>query len=393
VGLVFWCFVIMTPGWGVKGIQLTPEYMKCTQLLGEGNITGAVEALNPLLATEFEAQAKVEIGSILKRQAETLHSQAIAQFQEAATNLSEGILSGGLEGNEAAKALYELGLLYEQRLNNVDGAIRMYQNLLENHPGFLSADKVTFQLAACLEKTGKIEQAAGLYRDLVVKYPYSAFFATADQKMKSLSPGTKEAGAAIQVQEGVVEDAKSDEQAAKASQELAVMYEQSGDYRKAIEEYRKVAADSSSPEMARNAYQKLAGLLDEKERDYRGAAEVLEEMVNKFPNEPDSEQNLFKLGRIYEENLEDKKVRVRDNQVLYKVDDGNVRKAIEYYDRLTETAPDADISADAFLRKGELYETRLKEADLAREQYQNFLSRFPDHPKAEHVKEKLKNLE
>jgi len=84
---------------------------------------------------------------------------------------------------------------------------------------------------------------------------------------------------------------------------------------------------------------------------------------------------------------------VVDGKIQYKKDVGNTMKAIEYYDKLTEKFPDADVSADAYLRKGDLYKETLKDPDEAKKQFEEFLRRFPDHPQADSVREKLKQLE
>ncbi|HNV72006.1 MAG TPA: tetratricopeptide repeat protein, partial [Candidatus Ozemobacteraceae bacterium] len=287
-----------------------------------------------------------------------------------------------------------LGRIYEERLNDYPRAAEMYGKIVQNHPTFLSIDKVVYGLANCQEKTGNVEDAVKWYQEIVVKYPYSSFFKTAQSRMKSLAAGTQHAKGALEAQEGVIENARTDAQAAKATMDLAAMLTSQGEYKKAVEEYRKIANDPSNPELARQAYTRMASLLDEKEKDYKGAAAVLEEMVSKFPNEQGTDKSLYKLGRIHEENLQTLRTREQgDGSTLYKKSNENVRKAIEYYDRLTESFPDADVSADAYLRKGELYEGRIKDSDEALRQYKEYLRRFPDHDQAETIRKKVKKLE
>jgi len=303
------------------------------------------------------------------------------------------LMAGGLKGNEAVKALYDLGQMYQEKLNDYPHAIEVYMKIIRDFPNFLSIDKVHFHLATCYEKDTKPEDALRTYREIVEKHPYSSFLPVAQQKVKSLGLKAGQVGSVIETQENIVENAKTDTQAAKASLELAGMHLKQGDFKKASQEYRKVAIDAPDAATAKEAYQNLASVLEDKEKDYKGAAAALEELISKYPNESGMEKNMYRLGRIYEQNLQDLKVRVRGDQVLYRRDDENTRKAIDYYNRLTESSPDADISADAFLRKGELFEERLKEPEEAKKQYQEFLKKFPDHPDAEKVKEKIKKLE
>ena len=378
-----------------SGIQMTSEYQQAQQQMAGGSYEAAIGVLQPLLGNpQYSGAARVEIGKIRQRQAEVEMSQALGHFNEAATFFNEGIENGAIQGPEAAKVLYDLAKIYDDRLNDFPRAADMYGRVVQNHPTFLSIDKAVFGLASCQEKTGNVEEAAKWYQEIVVKYPYSSFFQTAQHRMKKLAPGTQSAKGAIEAQQGVVEGARTETQAAKATLDLAAMHASQGDYKKAIEEYRKIANDPSNPELARQAYTRMASLMDEKEKDYKGAAEALEEMVNKFPNEPGTEKNLLKLGRIYEENLQSLKTRESgDGTVLYKKSTENVRKAIEYYDKVTENYPDADVSADAYLRKGQLFEGRLKDTDEAIKQYKEYLRKFPDHEEAEKIRSKVKKLE
>jgi tetratricopeptide (TPR) repeat protein len=393
-------FVLMSLSLGMsfpgmaQNIQATPEFQQAQQLVAQGNYDGAISTLQNLVTDSSYGQAaKIEIGQIRKRQADGELAAAMTHYNEAADNIYDGVTGGGTKGNETAKLLYELGQILQEKVNNPAKAASVYEKIIEHHPNFLSIDKVTFHLGTCYEKIGKHKEALQNYKEITDKYAYSPFFKMAQQKLKQIAPNVGQVADAIEVQESLVENAKGDTQAAKASMELAAMYLKSGDTQKAIQEYRRIAAEAPTPEIARQALQKAASLMDEKEKDYAGAASALEEMVSKSPNDPANTEAYFKLGRIYEENMNSLKTRVRGDQVLYKQDDENIKKAIEYYNMITESNPDADVSADAYLRKGKLYEERLKDPEEARTQYQEFLKRYPDHTKAESIREKLKALE
>jgi len=375
-------------------IQMTGEYQQAQQLLTQSNFDGAIGALQNLFSnSDLAAAARVEIGTIRMRQAESEMSQALGHFLDAATNMSEGVKAGGVKGPDSPRILYDLGRIYEERLNDYPKAIDAYSRVLSEHPNFMSIDKVVYHLAYSYERTGKFEDAARMYRELVEKYQYSSFFREAQKRMKALAPGTSQSVAAIEAQENIAEGAQSEGQSAQANMDLAAMQAKQGNYAKAIEAYKKVIADSPNSDQARDAYRLMAGMMDEKQKDYKNAAATLEEMMQKFPDAPNTDQSLFKLGRIYEENLTDYKTRVVDGTVRYRKNDEGARKAIEYYDRLTERYPDADVSAEALMRKGDLYRTQLKDNDEAKKQYSEFLKRFPDHAEADKVRERLNQLE
>ncbi len=375
-------------------IQLTVEFQQSRQALAQSNYDGAITALQPLLSQPvFVAETQVEIGNIRLRQAEAEMSTALNHFNEAASYFQQGVDQGNIKSLEVPKVLYELGRIYEERMNDPVRAAEVYSRIIQDHPTSLSIDKITFHLASCLEKTGKVADAANYYREIVAKYPYSSFFQLAQSRMKTLAPGTGQAGAAIETQESLVDSAKDEAQSSKANMDLAAMYTKNGNYKQAVETYRKAAAEAPTPEAAREALKRIATLLDEKEKDYKGAAAVLEEIVTKYPGEPGTDQNLYKLGRIYEQNLDSLKTQIVDGRVRYRRDDENANKALEYYDKVTENYPDADVSADAYLRKAEIYDKKLKDSESAKREYREFLKRFPDHPEVERISERLKTID
>jgi len=140
------------------------------------------------------------------------------------------------------------------------------------------------------------------------------------------------------------------------------------------------------------AYQKMIDILDNQQKDYDGAAKALEEMLQKYPDAEGADEAIYRLGRIYEEDLDTLKTQVIDGRVRYRKSSENVEKAIAHYNSVTEKFPDADISADAFIRKGELYEKELKNYDQARNAYESFLRRFPNHEDAGRIREKLEEI-
>ncbi len=377
-----------------QAIQMASEYQQAQQLLAQSNFEGAVGALQGLLSnSQLAASARVEIGNIRMRQAESEMSQALSHYSEAATSMSDGLKAGGVKGPDAPRILYDLGRIYEERLMDYPKAIDIYNRIVSNYPNFMSIDKVLYHLALSYERTGKLDDAAKMYKEVVSKHQYSSFFQEAQNRMKLLAPGTSQGEAAIEVQENLAEGARNDAQSAQANMDLAAMLAKQGDYAKAIEAYKKAAAEAPNQDMARDAYRLMASMMDEKQKDYKGAAATLEEMMQKFPDAPGNDQSLYKLGRIYEENLTNYKTRVIDGNVRYRKDDEGAKKAIDYYDRLTEKFPDADVSAEAYLRKGDLYRTQLKDEEEAKKQYGEFIKRYPDHPEAEKVRERLKQLE
>lgn len=373
-------------------VQTTPEFQASMQFLAQGAYEQAIEELKKLLGNgKFHSPAMVEIGKIRIKQAEAELSNSLAHFSEAADMLNSGIQAGGVSGPELPKTLFDLARVYEERIKNFVMAAEIYQKIIEEHPAFLSIDKVYFNLAACQEAMGQNEEAAANYKKIVTDFSYSTFLPAAQEKMRKLAIGTSSQEGAISAQERIVEDADT-EQEVKASLDLGDMRAESGDYKQAADAYRKAIQASTEQEDAMVAYRKLISMLDEKQKDYDGAAKALEEMMQRFPDAQGGEDLIYRLGRIYEQDLDSMKSQVIDGKVRYRKSSENTEKAIEYYNSLTEKFPDADVSADAFLRKGELYEKELKDYDKAKKSYQEFLKRFPGHSEADSIREKLEEM-
>lgn len=388
-------FLLNIPPVTAQAIQMTPEFQSSRQFLAKGEFDSAIAALQPLVSqSAYAAAAQVEIGNVRLRQGEMEMSKALTHFQEAAQFLSIGLEEGGISGPEMPKTLFDLGKIYEERLSNFDKAAETYERITRDFPTFLAVDKAMYHWGLCLEKLGKIDEAASTFRQIVAEYPYSTFFQAAQEKMVAMAPGTGQAKAAIELQENILEETSSDDQSVKAALDLADMYTESGNYSAAIDTYRNLIKETSDQEVIQDAYKKMATILDEKQKDYKGAAKVLEELIQNYPDDPDYELNLFRLGKIHENDMTAYKTQTNsDGSVRYRKSTENVMKAIEYYDSVTEKFPDADVSADAFLRKGDLYEKSLKDYDEAKQQYQEFLKRFPQHREAEKIRQRLKEIE
>lgn len=377
-----------------QSLQTSPEYLSAQQLTAQRSYEEAISALQPLLNNpECAAEARIEIGSIRMRQAESEYAASLSHFGEAAQNLAAGIEQGGISGPRRPNTLYDLGRIYGEKLFDYPKAIDTYRKILDEHPEFLAIDKVVFQLASSLEKMLQYNSAVEYYQYLLTSYPYSSYSQAAQERMTALAPGTKHAAAAIEIQEEILDAAAGEEEAAQAGLDLAAMQAEAGKYKQAIRTYEKLAQESSDPDVAREAMKRMAIIMDEKEKDYKGAAKMLETLVNENPDSQDAKENLFRLGRIYEQDVQDLKTRVVDGQVRYRKSTANFTKALDYYDKLTESDPNADVSADAFLRKGEIYQKQFNDVDEAKRQYNEFLRRFPTHPEAESIRQRLKDID
>ena len=380
------------PNLYAQAIQRTLEYQNAMKALGEGDYEKAYETISPLIQKDkYRGAALYEMGKIRNRQAEAEMSIAINHFNEAADYMNSGLTSNGVNGSEVPKAMFDLATLYQEKLKDYTSAIDIYSKIIDNYPTYLAIDKVYYNLAACEESNGMLDEAVSHYHKVVSEYPYSTFFAVAKEKTRKLAKGTKSADAVMETQEQFAEEASNTSEGGKANLDLGDMQAQSGKYKQAANSYRQAIRDASTQEEGVEAYRKLISMLDEKQKDYKAAAEAIEEMLEAYPNASGNEDMVYKLGQIYENDMDSLKKQIVDGQVRYRKSDESSRKAIEYYDSVTSKYPDSNVAADAYIHKGKLYE-ELKEYAEARAEYESFIKDFPNHSEAQNIKRKIKEL-
>lgn len=376
-----------------QAIQSTSEYQSAMQALGSSNFDKAYDSLSPLIQDgRHRAAAMVEMGRIRQKQAESEMSKALSHYNEAAELMSGGIQDKGITGSEIPKALYDLGRIYEEKLKNYDEAHGIYSRIIDEYPNYLAIDKVYYNLASCEELMGMFDEAAAHYQKVVSDYSYSSYFEAAQEKCRKLAPGTAVEEKAIASAEDYAEEKSETSEGARAALDLGDMQAKSGKYKLAAEAYRKAIGEATDTEEAVEAYRKLVDMLDNQQKDHKGAAAAIEEMMAAYPNAQGTEDLVYRLGQIYETDLDSMKKKVIDGQVRYRKSDENSRKALEYYDSVTDKYPDSQVAADAWQHKGKIYE-ELKEYDEAREAYEQFIKYFPQHKDAPEIRQKLKDME
>ena len=376
-----------------QAIRNTPEYQAAMQALAESRYQDAYDSISPLMQdSKMYGAALVEMGRIRLKQAESEMSHALSHYNEAAEFMKGGLMNNGVTGSEAPKAMYDLAVVYSDKLKNYVQAHELFSKIIEEYPTYMAIDKVYFNLASCEEAMGMIEQAAGHYQKIVSDYAYSTYFAAAQEKMKAISSGTSVAEAAIESQEKIAEDKSYTEEGGKANLDLGDMQADAGKYKQAAASYRKAIRDANTQEEGIEAYRKLVSMLDEKQKDYKAAVSTIEEMLEAYPNARGNEEMYYKLGQIYENDMDSMVKKVENGKVRYRKSDESSRKAIDYYNSVTDRYPDSNVAAEAYMRKGKIYED-LKEYSEAKAEYERFIKEFPQHNDAPAIRKKLQDLE
>lgn len=111
-----------------------------------------------------------------------------------------------------------------------------------------------------------------------------------------------------------------------------------------------------------------------KQERYAEAAQHLEQLAEHFPQGQRTEESLFLLGNIYNDNLQ------------------NPRLAISTYRRLHTMFPKGEKAPGALFLVGFIYNNVLQNYDSARIVYEQFLAEFPHHEMAASAKFELDHL-
>ena len=228
-----------------QAIQGTTEYQAAMQCLGQGKYEQAFQIISPLIQNgRYRAAALVEMGRIRLKQAESEMTYAMSHFSEAADYMNGGLASNGVSSSEIPKALFDLGVIYSDKLKNYVQAQDCYNRIIEEYPTYIAIDKVYYNLALCEESMGMFDDAASHYQKIVDNYSYSTFFASAQEKMRTISRGTSSAEAAIEAQENYAESKEYSKEGGKANIDLGDMQAEAGKYKQAISSYKKAVRDA-----------------------------------------------------------------------------------------------------------------------------------------------------
>jgi outer membrane protein assembly factor BamD (BamD/ComL family) len=119
-------------------------------------------------------------------------------------------------------------------------------------------------------------------------------------------------------------------------------------------------------------YQTAQTAVDQK--NYLEAVQHLEELIDRFPNGKHTEESLFLLGTIYNDNLQ------------------KPRMAIETYRRLHMTFPNGEKTPGAMFLVGFIYNNVLHNYDSARIAYEQFLQEYPQHEMVTSAEFEIANL-
>jgi TolA-binding protein len=115
--------------------------------------------------------------------------------------------------------------------------------------------------------------------------------------------------------------------------------------------------------------------------EYIDALADFRKLVDNFPKSKYRAEVYFELGKLYHGKI-DKNLSEEDSY----------RQAIKYYESVYTNFPDDPNAPNALFMTSFLYANELGDLDSARDSYEMFLSKYPQHEMAASAKAELDNL-
>jgi len=308
-----------------------------------------------------------------------------------------------------------LGTVYEENLNNMDKAKTSFQHVLDNHPNHEGAERAALFFKPADEKLqvliaqkeAVLNDENGNIKPRIAADLYQKYTAYAQQfpDDKTNSPNYLLKGGEM------LSFMNNPAAAAKSFEQLLGQYPES----------------KSAP----SATLQLAGLYDDQLNKSIEAQELGQAFVNTFPNHPDIEKAKYYLkpekerldtriaefeAQLYPESTSKidpiaagklirkyetytKKFPKSDNAAmyLYKAGEvarssGDMRRSVTLLEQLYDNHRSYEQAPQALFLAGFIYENDLKNLDKAKEIYDKFMKKYPDHELAASVKFSLQNL-
>jgi len=171
---------------------------------------------------------------------------------------------------------------------------------------------------------------------------------------------------------------------------LAISYEETHDFDKALETYKKVIADYSEyPKIAFTAYERLSSLMARERREYGKANFLIARMKEKLPEYFNQAGKLSEKIKQYQkidendafirENIGDEKSLdlMYENAKIYEEKLGDNAQAITYLNKCSSYISGDPEEIKYKLEAARVYSEKMNEHKLAFEEFADILARFP----------------
>jgi TolA-binding protein len=355
----------------------------------EGDFAGALQDLSNLRSNqnykEFFAEINYEIGNVYRLEGKMDEAQQAYAYVDTAYSRTE----------YAAHADYQLGLIYEHRLRNLDSARAAYARGRLQY----QAATVTPIMVQKTDALGKYLQSRNeLVRIDSIRQVWVRMRDTilaAQDSLKSSAPASTRDSTIAAVPKRVLPNIDSlDQKIANLQSDLGSLFYTSLDRRDSVAFwYRQLVRKYPSHESVPRALYTLAQVASQDSTKPSGLADSLyREIIRRFPSSVFADECRRILGLPPEKKSRD------DADTAYAsaekfVIDGKYEDAVSGFRRVVDRYPRSPLASRAQYAIGWVYENQLVRPDSAIANYQLLVSKFPASPYVTQVQAKLAEVQ
>jgi TolA-binding protein len=305
------------------------------------------------------------------------------------------LLADGLPPGKKASALYEMGQVVYKELGSLPKAVGIFAEVADQFPKSYQGPDARFSQGVCLLREGNFALAREAFERLLKDYPDSRladdarFWIAHTWEYQARAIGRLDFRRVVLKKRSVAEASalRADldlrrRYVPKAATEGPAWHNPHPDLLKegqvrdrvredlvrAVAEYRRVVADHATGDMAQKALLRIGAVSSDYLHDAEKAIEAYRMLLERYPGSTEAVDAQFAVGR----------------HSLKKGDFMAAEKAIAQF---LAGFPNHAKAAEALLDLADCHSAR-KEWQKALDDYQSFLSRWPDSPRAAEVREK-----
>ncbi|MDZ7718183.1 MAG: tetratricopeptide repeat protein [Balneolaceae bacterium] len=213
------------------------------------------------------------------------------------------------------QAAYNIAYVY-LNTGNYDQAIEEFQSVISRYPDTEWAARAQYNIGDSYYNAGQYQEAIEAYRTVLEEYPRSDYIIEAIDGIEyaQLSAGNEDTST------DVLEDFLGDNPTSTTADRLRFRQAENvfrtGNYEAAVREFRQYLRVTNNRELMPDAYYNLADAYTRTD-SLAQASDVLQTLVNEFPNSEQTAPALAELGRIQNEM-------------------GNYNQSLQYFQQLLE---------------------------------------------------------
>ena len=256
------------------------------------------------------------------------------------------------------QAQYNIAYIY-LNTGNYTQAINEFRTVINKYPNTSWAARSQYNIGDAYYNAGNYEQAVDAYKKLLEEYPRSDYLIEAINGIQyaQLSAGQADSSSAI-LEEFLAEHPQTTTADRLRFRQADNLY-QSGDYRRAVEEFRQYIRITNNEQLLPEAYFSL-GNAYEQLGDIQQAIEAYRVIVNSYSGSERLGSALASLGRIY-------------------FDRGEYSTSYDYFDRLLEEGSSFRLGALTGMAEAQL---AMGNIERARQHYESALETNASHAPA-----------